>query len=288
MKPVLRTTQDLLDQGYSHNTIGSNLRNRTLTALRRGIYVDTEDWTALYPSDKHLLKIQALALQGNYAFTHASAALLLGFPLLNVPSEVQIYAGTTSRAKVQGANKHFYRIPPETMQHHGKKVTTPKQTLIDCTKTLTLNEALCIADSILHQQALTPDAAHRALTTATGRGSRQCRRVAELMSPLSESPGETLTRLELIKAGIPFTEQFPIETEGVRYRADFAIDGYMIILEFDGDIKYRNDPTHAVLAERKRERALQNLGWTVIRVEWRHLQEPGRVAQMVRDAMRRA
>lgn len=282
------TTQLLLDQGYSQQAITRAAKAKKLLALRRGIYVENERWNSLYPSEKHLVRMQALATMSNYIFTHESAALALGLPVLDIPKSVHVQALPTSRGKVAGVQKHYYGQAPEVVKVAGLRVTSPVQTLVDCAKTLPLVAALCIADGALHRQLLTQHQAREALLNAQGKGVRACRRVAELMSPLAESPGETLTRFALIQAGFEFVEQFWVYTSAGSFRADFMIKGLKLIIEFDGDVKYRDSTEQAVLAERKRERALQNEGWVVVRLEWKDVQNPAVVEKLVRQGVQRA
>ncbi len=284
----LLSTQLLLDRGYSKKFIAKEVKQKRLLPLRKGLYVETQHWERLYPSERHLLQMKALSQRCDYVFTHESAALALGLPVLRVPRELHIMALPHSRGQVKGAKKHYYSQQPATQEILGITLTTAVHTVVDCAKSLPLADALCIADGALHLKQLTHAQAFAALNEVTGRGARSCRRVAELMSALAESPGETLTRIALIQAGIDFVEQQWIQTASGSFRADFLIQGFKLLLEFDGDVKYRDNAERSVLAERKRERALQNEGWTVIRVEWRDVQDPGRVAFMVRQGMYRA
>lgn len=286
--PPILTTQILLDRGRSKNAIAQALKDGELVRLRRGAYVDASSWSSLYPSDKHLTQMKALALLGQYIFTHESAALAHGLPVLTIPRKIHLSALGNGKGAIAGTHRHCFDAPPETVQVAGLTVTTAARTVVDCAKTLSLPEALCIADGALFRHLVTPTDLASALVSASGRGVRTCRRVAELMSALAESPGETLTRLGLVQAGIGFTEQYWIYGDHPPYRADFTIDGYMLIIEFDGDIKFRDNSQQAVLAERKRERALQNEGWTVVRLEWKDVRNPGRVAALVRAGMKRA
>lgn len=289
MKPQnILTTQILLDSGRTKNSISQALKDGELVRLRRGIFVETAHWNSLYPSEKHLLRMQALAAVSDYVFTHESAALAHGMPVLSVPNAIHLYSSPGGRGQIAGAQKHFFKSRPATSQVAGLTVTTAARTVVDCAKTLRLSEALCIADGALFRHLVAPAELQSALVEASGRGVRTCRRVAELMSAQAESPGETLTRLALIQSGIEFTEQYWIYGDHPLYRADFTVDGYMLIIEFDRDIKFRDNSQQAVLAERKRERALQNAGWAVVRLEWKDVQNPERVAALVRAGMQRA
>ncbi|GAA1046184.1 hypothetical protein GCM10009567_04320 [Rothia amarae] len=70
--------------------------------------------------------------------------------------------------------------------------------------------------------------------------------------------------------GIEFEEQRWFETATRRYRVDFYLPQYDIVVEFDGAVKYQNfgSPDSVVMEERIRETELQNLGLLVYRVRW--------------------
>ncbi len=92
-----------------------------------------------------------------------------------------------------------------------------------------------------------------------------------------ESVGETRTRLLLRSFGLTmFIPQLEIPTTTGRFRADFAEPESRVVIEFDGSGKYTDyKPTDDVLlAERRRENALIEEGWLVLRLEWKHLARP--------------
>jgi very-short-patch-repair endonuclease len=87
----------------------------------------------------------------------------------------------------------------------------------------------------------------------------------------SESPGETLTRELLNRLQIePPDLQVSVWSAEGQSRLDFAWRDKKVALEFDGRIKYFDfQPTdEAIFAEREREKALTDEGWTFIRVKW--------------------
>jgi very-short-patch-repair endonuclease len=93
----------------------------------------------------------------------------------------------------------------------------------------------------------------------------------------SESAGETRTRLMLHSFGLQtFTPQVEVPTSEGLFRADFADPESRVIIEFDGTAKYTDyKPAEEVLlAERRRENALVETGWRVLRLHWKHLDRP--------------
>ena len=100
------------------------------------------------------------------------------------------------------------------------------------------------------------------------------RRALELVDPRSESAGESLTRELLDRLGIEPPElQYVVRTPLGEHRLDFAWPERKVALEFDGRTKYFDygPAADVVFAERRREKALMEQGWTFVRIEWKDL-----------------
>lgn len=67
--------------------------------------------------------------------------------------------------------------------------------------------------------------------------------------------------------------QYVVRTSLGTHRLDFAWPSAKVALEFDGKTKYFDyRPTEDVIYdERRREKSLMEDGWTILRVEWKHL-----------------
>jgi len=189
--------------------------------------------------------------------------------------------------------QHWASVPVEHRTAiHDVPVTSLERTAFDCARTLTTDRALVIADS-----ALALGASRRVLdamlVTGTGkRGVRRARWVVEHADARAESPGETLARWSVVAEGLPAPElQLEIETASGRYRADMGWREWWLLLEFDGEVKYRaladGDPSAVVMAEKWRQDALEELGWKVLRVSWGDLRDPTALAERVRRAAAR-
>jgi len=113
-------------------------------------------------------------------------------------------------------------------------------------------------------------------------GSRRALDLLDVLDGRSESAGETRRRLLLHAFGLHnFTPQVEIPTREGLFRADFADPEARIIIEFDVAAKYTDyRPAEDVLiAERRRENALQELGWAFFRINWEHLDRTGELRQ---------
>ncbi len=147
---------------------------------------------------------------------------------------------------------------------------------------------------VAHRGSLAADAARmrRMLTESPmQRGSARARRVLDALDAHSESACETRTRLLLSRMRLPLPSlQVAIGAPHGRYRTDFAWEELGLVLEFDGRGKYfEHRPTdEALFAERCRERALVEQGWSILRIEWQDLADPQGLERRIRAAMDRA
>ncbi len=154
--------------------------------------------------------------------------------------------------------------------------------VLDCARIRPLEEAAVISDHALRKGAGRKPRRRLLGESQTKRGSRRALGLLDVLDGRSESAGETWTRLLLHAFGLHnFTLQVEIPTREGLFRADFADPEARVIIEFDGAAKY-NDyrPAEEVLiAERRRENALQELGWAFFRINWKHLDRPGELRQ---------
>lgn len=107
------------------------------------------------------------------------------------------------------------------------------------------------------------------------------------MDGRNESPGETRTAHLLRALGFDVEPQVQLVADGRRYRADFRIRGTKVLVEFDGALKYADDPRN-LFEEKRREDALRREGWLVVRLVWDDLRRPAVVLARVRRALQLA
>ena len=232
-------------------------------------------------------------------FSHQTAALLWGCDLLDVPTTTHLVQ--RSRPSDHGdasVARHHGTVPAgEQVVLDGLPVTSLERTVVDCACLLDPPAALVVADSGLRIGA-DPERIDALLRTRTGRrGVARARRVLEVADARAESPGESLTRWHLLRARLPAPElQVPLPTRLGLFRGDLGWDGPRVVVEFDGFVKYsgafgRTAPD-AVFAEKRRQDAIEEAGWRVLRVTWSDLRDPaalaGRVARARSGRPRRA
>lgn len=295
-------TRGHLDRaGIDPRVLADAVRRNVLVRVRRGVYARRHVWQALAPWERDRLRIEAhwLSTGGKAIYSHVSAARLRGCATWNAGEQVHVTVKhSVSRASHGvGVVPHRLHLPEEDVVDvplgAGRiaRATSLARAVGDCARILDTERAAIIGDHALRLGASLEGIRAAAERTGAVRGSRRIDRLLGLLDARSESPGETRTRLALLVGGLPRPVlQFEIPTAEGLFRADFAWPDLMVILEFDGEGKYVDyRPTDvALLAERRREIALVESGWTVVRVRWRDLSVSGSVVAKVEAAFERA
>lgn len=292
------TTRQLEAAGYNSRSIAASIRARRLHRLRKGIYVDAKVWRELDMEDRQLQHVLAYELASidpaNHVYSHDTAALLHDLSLLESPTRIHITrASSHSTASTAfGVRRHARNLPARDItRRHTVAVTTLERTLIDCAALMRHSSAMVIADQATRLGVDADLMQQHIETMAGGRGIRKIRRIISNMNPLSESPGETLTRIVLKDLDVPMPVlQFPVNSRNGSYRLDFAWPSLKVALEFDGDSKYfKYRPTaETILEERKRERELMEDDWTFVRLVWKDLSWPKEIEARIKAAFARS
>ncbi len=137
------------------------------------------------------------------------------------------------------------------------------------------------ADAALRTGQVTPDDLSAAVEGVSSwpHGSRAVA-MGSLADGRRESVGESRCGVDLALAGISVTPQVEIRRPGggLVARVDFLVDGTMVVVEFDGKVKYADGDPAVLWAEKRREDELRALGYVVVRITWADLERPGAVA----------
>ncbi|MDU0347814.1 endonuclease domain-containing protein [Actinomyces sp. MRS3W] len=115
---------------------------------------------------------------------------------------------------------------------------------------------LMACDAALNQEHVSTDAVAALLR---GPGSRRARQRLALASPRARSPLETLARLQLHDAGIPFADGVDVPGVG---EVDLLVAGWLV-LELDGYTYHEDEFQFA--RDRRRDRELVRQGYRVVR-----------------------
>lgn len=295
--------------------------NGTVVRVRHGAYAVADDPPDL---EQYRCRIQAaLAARPDAVATHESALALHG---LSLPwfgaawADRPVWLNTAADRASRSDLVVRARAMPDhhvTRTEHGP-ATTPGRTSMDLARVLPFRLALIAADecsalALLQGQdwdggladarrygpqfrrlmagnaGRATDELHEVLADAPyQRGLGAARRVARWVDPAAESPGESLSRAQLIAAGLPRpTVGFPVTgDDGSRYYADLAWVEHGVLGDVDGYGKYGDDAWGAFRHEKRREDSLRAQGWSVVR--WTvtlMLHEPHLAVARVRRAL---
>jgi hypothetical protein len=175
----------------------------------------------------------------------------------------------------------------------GVAVTSLGRTVLDLCRTLPNEQAVAAGDRALRYGLAVEELQEALGQLGRSPGVRAARRAIQMMDARSESAGESASRVRIIFDGLPLPElQQEIRTPGGVFvaRVDFRWKEQRTVGEFDGKIKYGRllrpgqrieDVLHE---EKKREDAIRDLGWKVVRWVWEDLYRPG----VLRDRLTRA
>lgn len=270
--------------------------------LRHGVYAapppDRPEWRRR----RYLLLAQAAAVHAVRAaphwFSHATAAVLWGCDVAPVPDTVDVTTLVSTQvkgAREQGVRRHWTTRAErlaDVRRDLALPVSSLERTVVDCASSLRRGPALVIADSALRMGADRDLIAQMLVVGAGDRGIRRARETLALADGRSDSAGETLLRLAVLDGGLPEPEpQLAVATRlGWRW-ADLGWRDEQVAVEFDGRTKYGADAdavARAFADERRRQSAMEDEGWQVIRFTWDDLAHPDTIVTRVARSLRRA
>lgn len=238
---TVNLTRELLAAGYTNNELARLSKAGNLVHLRRGAYAQPSEQHS-EAAARHRQLIQAtvpLAAPGS-TVSHTSAAVLHGLPVWGDRLErVQLTRTLPSGGKRKGyIHLHAAPLDPtETVHIAGLAVTSLARTMVDLGRSLPFDQAVVAGDAAL-RAGLDPVDLQAVLCRARRRpGVAAARRAASFLDGLSESPGESLSRVGFAAVGLPApTLQYDVFDEaGVLVgRSDFCWEEHRTLGEFDG------------------------------------------------------
>ena len=292
--------RDAVATGWSDGELSRLVRAGELSRLRRGAYVDSV--LPAEPAALHRLLVRATmaGLRRPAVVSHQSAAVLHGLPLWDVPLD-RVHVTRRPRAWNDSSAVlccHVAQLrDDEVVEMDGLQVTDPVRTALDLARSLPLEAAVVALDAALHLGALSHELLRGRLFDIAGTpGSRTAARAVTAADGRSESVGESRSRVILYRWKLPPSDlQFEIRSpSGVLVaRSDFVWEADRLVGEFDGRIKYGRllrpdqDAGDAVRDEKRREDAVRDENWGVVRWVWADLEVPHRFAARVRRGLER-
>lgn len=293
----VRLTTELYERGLAKYDLMRLVRIGELERVRRGVYSDPLGH-GVPATDRHLRLVAAAVplLDQETVVSHGSAAILHGLPGWVAPDgPVHV-----TRPRPGGGQRrrliHLNTAPlaPSDIAQIGEvRATSLARTVLDLGRTTRFWQAVASGDRAL-AQGLDPDELQAGLLRMTRwPGVRAARRTCAMLDGRSESVGESFSRVRFVEQAIPAPQlQYEVYDEAghLLARSDFGWEEQRTLGEFDGKVKYgqllRSGQlgTDVLFAEKRREDALRDRGWQVVRWTWDDLQHP----EVLRERLLRA
>ena len=283
--------------GYTNVSLHRLVATGDLFRARSGCFVDGRLLNDAGPEKRHALTARAVSrgYRQPHAISHISALVVLGLPLLNITAGVVhlTLTGPGRPRTLPGLRVHPELPDSVARQRDGDRVVHPAMAIVQSASLAGITAGVAAADAALHAGQVTKNDLEIALRVARlGPGRADARAAVDLADGLTESPGESWTRMLFVSLGLPRVEpQGEIRDSRGRFvgRVDFLFRVQRTIVEFDGLAKYAGaDGRQALIDEKRREDALRSLGYQVVRLTWRDLHDPASVNRLVREAFSRS
>ena len=290
---------DLRTWGVDPGVIEAMLRRRWWTRLHHGVFVDTTTLEAATSSqDLHRIHAAATlaAIAGPAYLFATSASLQHGMPFdrdLLGPVHIVRPRGHDSRAlrrrltatdRLEPAIVHQHDLSDDDVVTVDGLPTVARPLAALSTAALARPDwAVVTLDAACWQSPATLDRLP-ALAQEWGRlrGIGTVRQVLPLVRCGAQTPLETLSRLRLVRGGLPEPRlQVPLHDHGglIGY-ADMLWDDFGVVGEADGALKYTIG--QVLLDEKLREDRIRALGFIVVRWTWNDiLRDPKRVVARI-------
>jgi Transcriptional regulator, AbiEi antitoxin len=204
---------EALDCGETDRTLAVAVREGLLIRLRRGMYAPGDLYRASDDAGKHLLHARAAlaAQKGTVALTGPSAAALHGFALhqedLAIVHLVRLDRGCSHHAAKINHHVVTQDIEDDLGLYDGVLAISPARAVWEVACRSSLESGVVTADSALHQDPELRQALEDLQQLfAYFPGSRRGRLAIKLADPRAETPGESVTRIQFYRYGIPMPE----------------------------------------------------------------------------------
>ncbi len=301
----LFTLADTGALGIPRRDVDRMVRRGDLARVAPGAFVLGARWTSLTVERKHVLRAQAtlLRLRTPTLLSHQAAAALHGLPLL-----------WAAGADLTGRRVHLTRRGPgptrSTAAHtvhesygegqrahdvEGVPVVNALIAAFGVTEVEGFVAGVVALDAALHARQTTTSEAWDALVRLRRRPHTAIiRRVVAVAHGASESPLETQARLVLSGLGYHMRPQVRLMTASGAFvaRVDGLLEALGVVIEVDGRGKYRTDDgstsIEALLSEKRRESAIRDLGYAVLRVDQALVRDARQLDEHVKAAARRS
>jgi hypothetical protein len=241
----LVTATQLSILGFHPRRVARWVRSGELVSVRRGVYTTAQlwsEWDEFRARPIARVRAEHLTLTVPHVFSHDSAALLLGLPLI-WPQAAEVHV---TRRRVHGSRIQY------GVRHHGAAYPTRAvvvvdglpaldiaRTVVDLARTHGYRAGLVGADGALQLGVPRAELAAAYASMRCWPGVTSARSAVDDADPGAESVGETLTRELVAELGLgPIETQFPVLVGGGLHWCDMRVGCHLF--EFDGRIKFRS------------------------------------------------
>ncbi|MCG7466927.1 endonuclease domain-containing protein [Corynebacterium sp. ACRPE] len=251
------------------------LQRGELTQIAPWIAVPTATWRQWVRHKQQFAKVVAAGWSTHRAvLIGKSAARLWGMWVISTAGEeveLAVPSGSVPPRRLTPKGYRYRRV--KSLQESmvsiaGVRATNPARTCLEIARLHGFSDGLVATDSALGQHDVTTyDLREELAKMQRTKGQAAMRKVIEHAYGGSESPYESYLRALIIER-FPQVKIEPQKPLLGKYRADLCLDCWLV-LEVDGDAKYDGTygeaPAHVVKQQIKRQRALENRGYVVLR-----------------------
>ena len=297
--PKLHRRRDALSLGVVDHEIRARYRRGEWQRLGNGVYVDAAESAALDVEARHLLRANAImpSLSDDAVLSHESAAVVHGLPLFGVElGPVHVTHNRRGGGRVnESVVTHCFPLD-DVVVIDGLRVTSLPRTVVDIARTRSLDSAVVLGDRAMRMGVSREELVEELACARRRQGVAKARRAVERLDARSESVGESLSRIRLWQHGFDDVE-LQVEVRDAHGkllgRTDFLVAS-TVVCESDGKVKYGKylrpgeEPGDAVFKEKKREDAIRDCGYPVVRWTWADLWSFEQVTERIRGACARA
>jgi predicted transcriptional regulator of viral defense system len=290
---------DAIEAGYSEAEIAQRVRAGRWVRLCRGAYAETDaGMRSMAPWDReawiHARSAKAYfrRLGGRAVISHQSALVLHGLAISELDLR-RVHLTNLSGPGRSGRRvcQHVAEPPISAVTSIGEvQVTSRARAVVETILSTSYPVAVSVVDAALREHLATAgELLEFVRHFGRQRGVRAAARAVAFGNGMSESVGESRTRVLLANLGLPEpTLQAVITDRSGKFvaRVDFLLAAYGVVVEFDGTGKYVD--RDALVAEKLREDRIRDLGYQVVRATWSDLSAPTALTARLHRAIDRA
>jgi hypothetical protein len=278
------TTADAYACGHDSLSLRRLLTRGAIVRVGPRAYVDGRLHQQSTPAQRHALATRAIvrSFEGRAAASHYSALALMKLPIFGASlSTTHVVRESGQQSRRRGSLAVHRTYGPGALCTIGQTLSVvPALAVIGSAMTCGIQAGVVAADAALARAKTTPEElAHWIEQLSRRPRLAWARQAVQLADARSESPGESRTRV--ILAGLGYIDAEPqarvTEAGRILARVDLMVCGVLVV-EFDGAVKYEGaQGREALVAEKKREDLLRQLGYGIVRLVWSDLADPLRV-----------